>query len=391
MTNVTLPLPRIEIAGTEFRRLGTRWKGWGCQQLDMDFEEAYITSTGVDDSVRGVMKNTFSGDHANGCNMIRYRWDLWEMLDANSPDAANITINETTMSSLIRVLDFARQNNMYVLMSGCRQTAVLPHSDGRLRIPAWYNDAFGNTDPKDRWDIHQFCWEEVTKRVVASKHSSTLVAYELINEPVISPSATASWLGPNSSLGTDLYFSTCIARGLTGAPARTAAVTWMTQLKDAIKAIDPKALITVGVFPFGGPNQPFGPTNTQTVLDFLSPHFYPTTLNTPSTAPAQLQHIADWVTYSTKPILCGETVAWADETDNTAHWNAVKTAVEGVVSFSYGYGTDAFAPLNYEPYQYPGPVANGAPLVGSAWWQRVFAKTRLQFFTAKRDAFLSDL
>ena len=126
-------------------------------------------------------------------------------------------------------------------------------------------------------------------------------------------------------------------------------------------------------------------------MDFLAPHFYPTNLNNPSNAPAQLQHIADWVTYSTKPILCGEYTSWADEADNIAHWNALKTAVEGVVSFSWGYGPDAFAPDNYEPYQYPGPVANGAPFVGTSWWQRVLAKSRLQFFIARRAAFLSDL
>ena len=386
--SISLPLPRIKIVGTEFRRLGSRWKGWGSQQLDGDFEEAYITSTGVNDSVRSVMKNTFSGDHANGCNIIRYRWDLWEMLDVNSPDAANITVNEATMSSLIRVLDFARKNNMYVLLSGCRQTSILPHSDGRLKIPAWYNDTFGDTDPKDRWDVHQFVWEEVAKRIVASKNSSTLLGYELINEPIISSDASASWLGPLSSLGSDLYFSTVIARGLTGAPAMAAAVDWMTQLKNAIKAIDSKALVTVGVFPFGGTSQPFGPTNSQQILDFLSPHFYPSNLNTPSSAPTQLQHITDWVTNSSKPIVCGEYTSWASETDNIAHWNVLKTAVEAVVSFSWGYGPDAFAPANYEPYQYPGPVANGPPLVGSAWWQRVLAKARLIFFTARRDGFL---
>jgi len=389
--SISLPLPRIKIVGTEFRRLGSRWKGWGSQQLDGDFEEAYITSTGVNDSVRSVMKNTFSGDHAWGCNIIRYRWDLWEMLDVNSPDAANITVNETTMSSLIRVLNFAKQNNMYVLLSGCRQTSILPHSDGRLRIPAWYNDAFGNADPKDRWDVHQFVWEEVAKRIVASKNSSTLLGYELINEPIISPDASISWLGPASELGDDLYFSTVIARGLTGAPAKAAAVTWMTQLKNAIKAIDPKALITVGVFPFGGSGQPFGPSNSQTVLDFLAPHFYPAANSDPSDQADQLQHIADWVTYSTKPIICGEHTAWSDEPGNIAHWNALKTAVEGVINFSCGYGPDGFAPLNYEHYQYPGPVANGKPFVGLAWWQKVLTKARLEFFIARRAAFLSDL
>ncbi len=396
MTNVALPLPRITVVGDEFRRLGERWIGWGFGQLDGDFKADFMASTDMDDFLHNTMADTFSGDHAQGANAIRFKWELWDILDVTSTDEDNLIVNETGMANLMFAIDSARKNNMYILLSGCRQTKI-----GAGTMPSWYDDNFGDSDPKDRWDVQEFAHKEVAKRIVASKNSTTILGYELCNEPTISSDSTFPWYGNAWAGSTDpAYFTTTVARGETGATAMATAVTWMTQLSTAIKSIDPKALITIGALPYAQANQPFGVANMEIVLDWLSPHLYPTTQATlPLTAPAQLLEVDRWAPtsftdgLSTKPVLVGEMSPWSTTAINNTFWDRVEEKLtNGVLSFSWGYGADAFAPLNYVPFQYPGPVStptNSEPLVGNAWWQRALTYGRLVWFATKRASYLN--
>ena len=395
MTNVTLPLPRITIAGNEFRRLGERWIGWGVQQLDGDFEHDFFNSADMGDFLHNTMANTFSGDHAWGMSFIRFHWELWDILDVTSPNAASITVDELKMANLMFVLDAARKNNMYVLLNGCNQTSIAPG-----RMPAWYNDSFGNLDPTLRWDVQEFAWTEVAKRIVAAGLSSTILGYDLINEPIISSNSTFPWYGngfnPTLPAVDDNYFTTVIARGVTDpATARTTAVDWMTQLSTAIKAVDPKALITLGALPFSDSNQPFGVTNSELVLDFLEPHLYPNAFNDNSTAAAFMAYANSWAPtsftdgLSTKPVLVGEFAAWStDDAINTAFWNNIELKLtNGVCGFSYGYGPDTFSPINLDPWQYPGPLFQAFP--DSIWYVKFAQQNYAKFFTSKQVSYLS--
>jgi len=387
MTSISLPLPRIEIVGKEFRRLGTRWKGWGAQQISHSFIEDFFASTDMNDAIHTAMKNTFSGDHAWGNNVIRLRLQLWTMLDVNSPNENTLSINTTAMSNLVFFLDLARKNNMYVLLCGCENRRI---STGY--IPAWYlADSFGNADPKDRWDVQAFFFTEVAKTVVASNNSSTIIGYDLINEPIISASATAGWFGNNWLGGID-YLTTVIARGQTGATAQATAVTWMTQLRDAIKTQDPKALVTVGALPYGGAAQPFGVPNSELVLDFLSPHLYPfgPGFSDPSSSEQQaLDRLNEWGTPATTPVLIGEVIPWSSETINDTFFARINQIITGgVISFSMGYGPDAFPPDNYFPKKFPASNVD-SNVGGTAWFYSLYTKGQYIAMAGYRPSYLS--
>lgn len=349
MTKVKLPPPRIEIVGDEFRRLGTRFKGWGFQTQGFDFLHDFFASTDMNDSLHTTMKNVFSGDHANHGTVYRLRMMLWSMLDINSPNENSLSINATAMANLIFLLDVARKNNVYVLLGGLAQDKITS-----AYLPTWYDDSFGDADPKDRWDVQEFFWTEVAKKVVSSGNSSTVIGYELASEPAIKSNAAAGWYG-NPYQGSDKYFEFVVAKGQTGATALATAVTWMTQLSNAIKTQDPKALVTVGALPFGLSNQPFGVANSELVLDFLSPHLYPYG-GAFGGSPDALARLNQWQT-ATTPILVGETIPWGTETDNDIFYARMDEIITGgVISFSYGYGSEVFPPVNYFPKIYPAPI-----------------------------------
>ena len=388
MVNVTLPVPRIEIVGNEFRRLGERWKGWGFQQLSGQFKKDFLDSTDMNDYLHETMKNTLSGDHAQGANLIRLHLDLWDILDVNSPDENTITVNETVMTNLIFFLYWASQNNMYVLLCGCNQTFITPGM-----MPSWYDDNFGDADPKDRWDVQERFWTEVSSRIVAANLSSTIL-YDLMNEPLVTANSTAPWTWLPDTAGA--HFNTVIARGVSGVNAEPYVTAWITQLRDAIKAQDPKALVTFGSMGIlGAYNGAMGLNATEPLLDFVQCHLYPDAFNSPDTpevlAP-MLEKVRLWG-LATKPILCGEFAPWANGgntgTNNVAFFDAIQTHIPGgVIGFSNGYGPDQYPPVNYLPAKYPAPNDDDG-LLGPAWFNNYFWRTWLEFMAAHKDEYLS--
>ena len=381
-------MPRIKIVGDEFRRLGTRFKGWGFQTQGFDFLHDFFASTDMTDSLHTTMKSILSGDHANHETVYRLRLMTWDMIDINSPDENSLSINATAMANLIFLLDAARENNIYVLLGGLAQQKITS-----AYLPAWYDDSFGSAVPKDRWDVQEFFWTEVAKKVVSSGNSSTIIGYELASEPVVSSDPAKPWYGA-AYQGSDNYFAMVVARGATqtGATAMATAVAWMTQLRDAIKAIDPKALVTVGALPFGGSTQPFGVANSEPVLDFLSPHHYP-----PSDAFGggifnNFVLLTDWQT-ATKPILVGEIIPWGTPADNDTFFASVNQIVTGgLISFSFGYGPNVFVPGDYYPKIYPASNemnADGTGFGSPAWAQSLLNYGWLTLFEGYRPAFLN--
>jgi hypothetical protein len=370
--------------GDEFRRLGTRFKGWGFQTQGFDFLHDFFASTDMTDSLHTTMKNVFSGDHANHETVYRLRLMTWEMLDVNSPNENSLSINATAMANLIFLLDAARENNIYVLLGGIAQQQITS-----AYLPAWYDDSFGSAVPKDRWDVQEFFWTEVAKKVVSSGNSSTIIGYELASEPVVASDPAKPWYG-EAYQGSDNYFAMVVARGTTqtGATAMATAVAWMTQLRDAIKVIDPKALVTVGALPFGANTQPFGVANSEPVLDFLAPHHYPNSVGFGNNNFDSLALLNQWST-ATKPILVGEIIPWGNQVDNDAFFASVDLIITGgLISFSYGYGPDAFPPADYFPKIFPAPIdADG--IGGASWAASLLSEIFQTGFESYRVSFMS--
>lgn len=353
-----LAMPRITVSGNEFRRSGVRWKGWGFQQNLHDFIEAFFAESGT--TYDATMEDTFRGDRDQGGNLVRLRLELWTMISGSS--IGTLAVNTTAMANLVKAINFARKCGIYVQVCGCNTVRAT------TTPPAWYDALSYN----DRWTVQTYFWTEVVRAVKASGNSTTVLGYDLINEPFISTNPTEPWYG-TGYLGSTDYFTACIARGV-GVNDATAAA-WITQLRDAIKVQDPNALVTVGVLPFD--TGPFGVSNTEGLLDYLSPHLYPpnTGFGESHSLAYQLDRIAGFGT-STKPIVVGETIPWASESDNDTFFAALNGTYDGLVSFSYGYGVDEFTvpPATEKP-----PLPPGTNATLSIAFQTAFDSYRAAF------------
>ena len=354
-SKINLPLPRITVEGDQFRLNGARWRGWGFQQYQYDFVEEFYASADETDDTHLVMAETFSGDRAQGANLIRLRLELWSFIEGTS--LLDLAVKATPISNLIYALNAARKQGLYILLNGCNTVRT-------VNAPAWY-DALTYLE---RWDVQEFFWSSVAAAVFAAGHSTTILGYDLINEPYISTDPDADWYGPGY-IGSDDHFTTVIARG-PGVDSDTAR-DWIITLRDAIKAQDPRALVTIGVLPFY--TGPFGVDNTQDLLDFLSPHLYPPSalFGDPTPIEDRLEDVAGFAA-ATIPNVVGETTPWGYEEDNDAFYAAATEGMEGLISFSYGYGANGFT----SPPKPPAPDGNPALIV---YWLRAFANYRAAF------------
>jgi len=220
---------------------------------------------------------------------------------------------------------------------------------------------------------------DLVKAVVAAGHTTTVFAYDLINEPNTSTDPDAYWYGP-SFFGSDLHFVPLIAKG-PGVNGETVRA-WITQLRDAIKDEDSRALVTCGLLPFYTGN--FGVANTEDLLDFNCPHLYPAG-GLFGTSPAEeAQHlgwIQGWIDNATKPLVNGETQAWGTPAHNDACFNLMIEHFSGFAAFSYGYGVNEQDPP-------PAPPKYPANPEGPPEFHELILTQWMGGFNAYREAFL---
>jgi hypothetical protein len=322
---LSFPLPRISIVGNQLYRLGVRFKPWGYQQYSYDFIESFYADSDMGSENHIIMADTFRGDQAQGGNTVRLRLELWSFIQGSS--YATLSVKTTAMNNLIFALDAARRNGIYILL--CGMNTVRP-----ANAPAWY-DALGN---EDRWDVQEYFWSNVAQAIHNSGHSNTILGYDLVNEPYIHPSPTEPWYG-TGYIGSEDHFVCCIARG-PGVDGTTARA-WITKLSGAIKLNDPSAMITCGLLPYY--TGPFGVSNTQDLFDFLSPHIYPPSV--PFGNPFTLAQVQDTIygfAAANIPNVVGETLPWGTPSENDIIFNQFIETMDGLISFSNGYGPREF-------------------------------------------------
>jgi hypothetical protein len=99
-----------------------------------------------------------------------------------------------------------------------------------------------------------------------------------MNEPVV-PGAgrePGDWLGPGFG---DKHFVQFITLDPAGRPRPEVARTWIKALSEAIRAVDPDTMITVGLVPWSldrpGLSSGFVPEAIADDLDFIAVHLYP--------------------------------------------------------------------------------------------------------------------
>jgi hypothetical protein len=251
---------------------------------------------------------------ALGANVVRIHLQLRRfMKDATRPDDEN-------PARLARLVKLAEETGLYLDVTGlgCYH---------KKEVPAWY-DAL---DEPARWDVQARFWKAVAG---ACKDSSAIFCYDLMNEPILDGGDNKQdWL-PGSGLAGKHYVQR-ITTDLKGRTDKEVARAWVEKLAGAIREVEGKTMITVGVIPwaqvFKGAKPLFYAPEVGKPLDFVSVHFYPK-------AGKLEDDIAALKVYEVgKPLVVEEFFPLSASLEETeAFMKEAKPLVDGWISFYWG-------------------------------------------------------
>ncbi len=193
-----------------------------------------------------------------GGNIVRIHLQLCRFM--KSPTQPN----EENLARLSQVVRLAEETGLYLDVTGlgCYH---------KQDVPAWY-DAMGESA---RWKVQARFWRAVAD---ICKNSPAIFCYDLMNEPIPSGNQKGDWL-PGKPLGKS-YFVQRLTTDMRGRTDREIAKEWIAELSAAIRAVDQRHMITVGLVPweetFGpGAKNAFRDPDVSAALDFLCVHYYP--------------------------------------------------------------------------------------------------------------------
>ncbi|MBN2476517.1 MAG: cellulase family glycosylhydrolase [Pirellulales bacterium] len=194
---------------------------------------------------------------ALGANVVRIHLQLARFMKTpQQPD-------ENRLERLARLVRLAEQTGLYLDVTGlgCYH---------REDVPAWY-DAL---DEAARWEVQARFWQAVAD---VCKASPAVCCYDLMNEPILPGNEPETeWLAGEFG---GKYFVQRISLDLKGRTRTEVARDWVKRLASAIREIDDRHMITVGVIPwaltFKGAKPLFHSAEVGEPLDFVSVHFYP--------------------------------------------------------------------------------------------------------------------
>ncbi len=299
--------------GSHFVRAGTtgRFEVWGAN-YDHDGDGRLLEDYW--DREWDAVVGDFREIKALGLNLVRVHLQLGRFMKAaDRPDEANL-------ARLARLVSLAEETGLYLDLTGlgCYEKA---------EVPAWY-DALGESA---RWEVQVRFWKAVAG--VGRGHAA-IFCYDLMNEPIVSGGdGPRDWLPGPAFAGK--HFVQRIAIDPNGREDREIARAWVARLAAAIREVDDRAMITVGVINWAtvwpGARPMFYAPEIRDSLDFASVHIYP--------RKGQLE--ADLAALAThevgKPILIEEIFplgAGIEETE--AFIRRSKGVADGWVSFYWG-------------------------------------------------------
>jgi len=193
-----------------------------------------------------------------GANVVRIHLQLGKFLSGPGER------KEASFERLSRLLRLAGREGIRLDITGL---GCYRASD----VPAWY-DALSEAD---RWEVQARFWREVAQ---LCRGSPAVFCYDLMNEPVVPGGRRddRAWLGPPFG---EYHYVQCITLDQAGRPRPEIAGAWVRKLVSAIRDVDERALITVGLVPWSldrpGLTSGFVPSATAADLDFISVHIYP--------------------------------------------------------------------------------------------------------------------
>lgn len=190
-------------------------------------------------------------------NSVRIHLQLGRfMKTADEPNAENL-------AQLAKLVRLAEENGLYLVITGlgCYH---------KQDVSAWYD----RLPEHERWQAQAAFWKAVAE---VCKDSPAVFSYDLMNEPILPGEKPATeWLG--KPLG-DKYYVQRIALDMAGRTHEQIAKAWVQTLADAIREVDERHMITVGVIPWAhyypGAKPLFYSQEAGGPLDYVSVHFYP--------------------------------------------------------------------------------------------------------------------
>jgi hypothetical protein len=204
-----------------------------------------------------TVRDDFAEIKQLGANTVRVHLQLGKLMEAADRP------NQTNLAQLARLVKLAEETGLYLDITGlgCYH---------KQDVPDWY-DALGEAE---RWQVQRQFWQAVAN---ICRSSPAVFCYNLMNEPVVpGKKAETDWLV--GSFG-DKHFVQRIALDLAGRSQADVAKAWVAQLTTAIREVDKRHLITVGVIPwayvFPNAKPLFYSPEVGKPLDFVSVHFYP--------------------------------------------------------------------------------------------------------------------
>ncbi len=199
-----------------------------------------------------------------GANTVRVHLQLGKFMDAaDRPNAANVA----RLADLVRR---AEQTGLYLDITGlgCYH---------KRDVPPWYDVL----EEADRWKVQCRFWQGVAE---VCRASPAVFCYDLMNEPVVPGEKPATdWLAAEFF---GKHYVQRIALDLAGRTQTEVAKSWVAELTAAIRQVDDRHMITVGVIPwayeFKNAKPLFYSPEAGGPLDFVSVHFYPKSNDIPA-------------------------------------------------------------------------------------------------------------
>lgn len=193
-----------------------------------------------------------------GANVVRIHLQLGRFMDSATE------ANAEQLGRLKDLIQLAEETELYLDLTGlgCYH---------KQDVPSWY-DAL---DERSRWEVQGRFWGAVAR---VGRQSPAVFCYDLMNEPIVTggQEPATEWL--TGELG-GKFFVQRINLDASGRTTSEIARDWVQHLTSAIRAVDDRHLITVGVIPwahvFPGAKPLFYSPEVGEPLDFVSVHFYP--------------------------------------------------------------------------------------------------------------------
>ena len=200
----------------------------------------------------------FTRMKAMGANVVRVHLQLGSFMESPRKPRAR------ALDRLGQLVRLAERLRLYLDLTGLG----CYHAKD---VPVWYD----RLSESDRWDVQARFWRAVAEK---TRNSPAVFCYDLMNEPVVSGTrrSDGNWLAA-------AWAGSCFVQFITLDPGNRTrsdiARQWMRRLVSAIRDVDRRHLITVGLLDWSsdrpGSLSGFLPEVVSPEVDFVSVHIYP--------------------------------------------------------------------------------------------------------------------